>query len=136
MTKDETIIKRCRHCGRLFIAERLSTDYCSRIADGETEVCDIVGPKKSFAKLMDEDHILKVYNRIYKTMYARMKRGNLTPDEFTSWKTEARHMLDRTRAGEIKEDVFESWLTQDIRSWGIGRPAVSAGQNSHKLGED
>lgn len=134
LTKSDTIIKRCRNCGRLFVAERLSSDYCSRIADGETEPCDVIGPKKSFAKLMEEDHVLKVYNRVYKTIYARMKRGTLTADEFNRWKAEARHMLDKTRAGEVKEDVFEAWLKQDIRAWGIGRAAAE--QNAPKLGED
>lgn len=134
LTKSDTIIKRCRHCGRLFVADRLSLDYCSRVAEGETEPCDVIGPKKAFSKLMDEDHILKVYNRVYKTIYARMKRGTLTADEFNRWKAEARHMLDKTRAGEVKEDVFEGWLKQDIRAWGIGRPA--AVQRTPKLGED
>jgi hypothetical protein len=135
LTKGDTIIKRCRHCGRLFIAERQSVDYCSRVAEGETEPCDIVGPRKSFAKLMDEDHILKDYNRVYKTMYARMKRGTLSADEFNSWKAQARSMLDKTRAGEVREDAFEIWLRQDIRSWGIGRTEPS-GVASPKLGEE
>lgn len=134
LTKGDTIIKRCRNCGRLFVAERLSSDYCSRIADGETEPCDVIGPKKSFAKLMEEDHVLKVYNRVYKTIYARMKRGTLTADEFNRWKAEARLMLDKTRAGEVREDVFDAWLKQDIRAWGIGRAAVE--QRAPKLGED
>lgn len=68
LTKGDRIIKRCRHCERLFIAERASVDYCNRIMDGEKEPCDVVGPKKSFAWLMDEDHILKTYNRVYKTI--------------------------------------------------------------------
>ena len=134
LTKSETIIKRCRYCGRLFVAERLSMDYCSRIVEGETEPCAVIGPKKSFAKLMDEDHILKVYNRVYKTIYARMKRGNISAEEFNRWKAEARHMLDKTRAGEVKEDTFEAWLKQDIRAWGIGRAAAE--QSAPRLGEE
>lgn len=118
LTKRNAIIKRCRHCDRLFIADRLSSDYCSRIRDGETEPCDIVGPKKSFARLMNEDHILKTYNRVYKTIYARKKRGSITDEEFNRWKTEARRLLDKTRAGGMGEEEFEAWLTRDIRSWG------------------
>ena len=83
---------------------------------------------------MDEDHILKVYNRAYKTIYARVKRGVLTADEFNRWKAEARHMLDQTRAGEVKESVFEAWLTQDIRAWGIGR--TTSEHTAPKLGEE
>ena len=123
-TKGDALIKRCRHCDRLFVAERASVDYCSRIMDGEKEPCDVVGPKKSFARLMDEDHILKTYNRVYKTIYARMKRGSITAEEFNRWKAEARYLLDQTRAGEMSEAKFEAWLTQDIRAWGtMGKAA-------------
>ena len=118
LTKADLLIKRCRYCDRLFIAERLSSDYCNRIKDGETEPCDVVGPKKSFARLMEEDHILKVYNRVYKTIYARKKRGSISDAEFIKWKTEARSLLDKTRAGDMSEEDFEAWLTQDVRAWG------------------
>lgn len=134
LAKSDTIIKRCRYCRRLFVAERLSTDYCSRIAKDETEPCDVIGPKKSFARLMDEDHILKIYNRVYKTIYARMKRGNISAEAFNRWKAEARHMLDKTRAGEVREDTFEAWLKQDIRAWGIGRAAAE--QSAPRPGEE
>ena len=64
LTKGDALIKRCRHCDRLFVAERASVDYCSRIMGWEKEPCDVVGLKKSFARLMDEDHTLKTYNRV------------------------------------------------------------------------
>ena len=67
---------------------------------------------------MNEDHILKTYNRVYKTIYARKKRGSITDEEFNRWKTEARRLLDKTRAGGMGEEEFEAWLTRDIRSWG------------------
>jgi len=118
LSKTDAVIKHCRHCGRLFLAPRLSSDYCSRINDGETEPCDIAGPKKAFARLMDEDHILKIYNRVYKTIYARKKRGSISDEAFCEWKTEARRMLDKTRAGGMTEEAFETWLTQDVRAWG------------------
>lgn len=132
LTKGDALIKRCRHCDRLFVAERASVDYCSRIMDGEKEPCDVVGPKKSFARLMDEDHILKTYNRVYKTIYARMKRGSITAEEFSRWKAEARYLLDQTRAGEMSEAKFGAWLTQDIRAWGtMGKAA----EQPPRLGE-
>ena len=124
LSKGETVIKRCRHCGRLFVAEKSTIDYCERIMEGETEPCNIVGPKKAFSRRLDEDHVLKIYNRAYKTIYTRMKRGSMSADDFNRWKAEARYMLDQTRAGEVSEAAFEAWLTQDIRSWGIGKPAT------------
>ena len=101
-----------------FTDNSLTSIYWLIIKDGETEPCDVVGPKKSFAQLMEEDHILKVYNRVYKTIYARKKRGRISDAEFIKWKTEARSLLDKNRAGEMKEEDFEEWLTQDVRAWG------------------
>lgn len=126
LTKDTVIIKKCRHCGRLFLAERQTIDYCSRIMEGETEPCDIAGPKKAYSKLMDEDPLLKTYNRVYKTVYARMKRGSISEEDYVAWKTEARSRLDKARAGEIPEDEFLFWLRKDIRSWGSADRVVTA----------
>ena len=136
LSKGETIVKRCRHCGRLFVAEKPSIDYCARIMDGETEPCNVVGPKKAFSKRLDEDHTLKAYNRVYKTIYTRMKRGSISAEEFNAWKTEARRLLEKTRAGEMGEEEFIAWLTQDIRAWGtMNKADESAEQYIGKLGE-
>lgn len=134
LTKSDVIVKRCKHCGRLFLAERQNADYCTRIMEGETEPCDIVGPKKSFARLMDTDRILKSYNRIYKTKYARVKRGTMSEEEWAAWREEARTMLDRCRAGEVSEDDFETWLRADVRAWGTMNPAPEEPEQK-KLGE-
>ena len=132
----ETIIKRCRHCGRLFVAEKPSVDYCARIMDGETEPCNVVGPKKAFSKRLDEDHTLKTYNRVYKTIYTRMKRGSISAEEFNAWKTEARQRLEKTRAGKMGEEEFIAWLTRDIRAWGTMNTAEGSGEKQIiKIGE-
>ena len=136
LSKGETIIKRCRHCGRLFVAEKPSVDYCMRIMDGETEPCNVVGPKKAFSKRLEEDHTLKTYNRVYKTIYTRMKRGSISVEEFNTWKAEARQLLEKTRAGEMREEEFTDWLTRDIRAWGtMNKADESAEQQFKKLGE-
>ena len=51
-------------------------------------------------------------------IYARKKRGSISDAEFIEWKTEARSLLDKTRAGEMSEEDFETWLKQDVRAWG------------------
>ena len=133
LSKGDTILKRCRHCGRLFIAEKTSVDYCTRIMEGETEPCNIVGPKKAFSRRLDEDHTLKTYNRVYKTIYTRMKRGSMSAEEFNAWKTEARRLLEKTRAGEMSEEEFIAWLTQGIRAWGTMNRSEES--EIRKLGE-
>ncbi len=135
LSKGDMIVKRCRHCYRLFIAEKPSVDYCTRIMEGETEPCNTVGPKKAFSKKLDEDHTLKTYNRVYKTIYTRMKRGSISAEEFNAWKTEARHLLEKTRAGEMREEEFTDWLTRDIRGWGTMNKADDSVEQHKRPGE-
>ena len=134
LTKSDLSLKRCKYCGQLFIAERQNADYCTRIIEGETEPCDIIGPRKSFARLMDADRVLKSYNRIYKTKYARVKRGSMSEEDWLIWKEEARTKLDRCRAGEVSEDEFETWLRADVRAWGTMNPEAKKTEPM-KLGE-
>ena len=111
-----------------------------RVQQPEYIICTKTHNIKTLQRHRPEEILYKAdgrgsaYNRVYKTIYARMKRGTLTADEFNRWKAEARLMLDKTRAGEIRENVFEAWLKQDIRAWGIGRAVVE--QRAPKLGED
>ena len=135
LSKSEPSIKRCRHCGRLFVTEKLSFEYCHRIADSETEPCDVIGPKKAYAKLLDTDSVLKTYNRIYKTKYARVKRGTMSEEDFSKWKAEARYMLDRCRNGELSEADFNDWIRADVRVWGSATPAEEK-PAPKKLGEE
>ena len=92
-------------------------EYCSRIAEGETQSCDVVGPKQSFSKLLNEDAALKAYNRAYKTVYARLRRGSITEEAFNAWKAEARRRLDETRENGASVEEYIAWLKKDIRKW-------------------
>ena len=110
------IIKRCLNCKRLFIASRSTVEYCNRIAAGEKEPCDIVGPRKVFANRLESDPALKSYNSVYRTIYSRYKRGRMSADEFDTWRDTARELLAKVRAGEMALDDFEGWLREGIRS--------------------
>ena len=78
---------------------------------------------------------LHFHNRVYKTIYARMKRGSITAEEFNRWKAEARYRLDQTRAGEMSEAQYEAWLTQDIRAWGTAGKEEAVPEQKPRLGE-
>ena len=117
LIQSDVIVKRCKYCGRYFLTDRLTVEYCSRIAEDETQPCDVVGPKQSFSKLLNEDAALKAYNRAYKTVYARLRRGSITEEAFNAWKAEARRRLDETRENGASVDEYIAWLKKDIRKW-------------------
>ena len=117
MAAESTSVKRCRHCSRYFIAEKTTIEYCNRIAPGESAPCDVIGPKQSFSRLLEEDGALKAYNAAYKTFYARQRRGTMSEAEFSSWRDEAKRRLQEVREGKIALDEYTTWLKQDVRKW-------------------
>jgi len=117
MAAENTSVKRCRHCSRYFIAEKSTIEYCTRIAPGESAPCDVIGPKQSFSRLLEEDGALKAYNAAYKTFYARQRRGTMSEAEFSSWRDEAKRRLQEVREGKTALDAYTTWLKQDVRKW-------------------
>ena len=117
MVGESSTIKRCRHCNHYFMAEKSTIEYCTRIAKGENESCDVIGPKQSFFRLLGEDAALKAYNATYKTYYARQRRGTRTNTEFASWRDEAKKLLQDVREGKYPLDEYTAWLKQDVRKW-------------------
>lgn len=78
MILDETLIKKCRNCGKYFVVKNLNVEYCDRRINNDEEsddyrTCSDVGPKLSYQKKLEEDLPLKFYSRAYKTHYARIK---------------------------------------------------------------
>lgn len=110
MMDAKTIIKKCRHCGRYFIVENLNMRYCSRIAEGEEQPCNIIGSKNTFDEKLKTELALKLYNRAYKTHYTRINGDTMTRANFDQWKKEAKDKLGETRTGELDITEFETWL--------------------------
>jgi len=110
MMQASTNIRRCKHCGKYFVAENRKIMYCNNITRGETEPCFIIGPAHSYKKKVDKSEELKSYNRAYKTRHARIRKGRITEAEFTTWCVEAKEMLRKTEAKEIDTPTFEAWL--------------------------
>lgn len=106
------LVKRCRNYRRDFITDRLNNDYCSRIAGGETEPCIAIGADRVFIRTMQADYPLKIYNRIYKTVYARMRRGNMTRDEFDAWRDMEIGKREDVRNSRINVEAYEKWLEE------------------------
>lgn len=110
MIETNTIIRKCKHCGRYFIVTNLNMRYCFRIAEGEEKACNIIGSKNTFDNKLETDYLLKLYNRAYKTHYARINDDTFTKDAFSKWKKEAKVKLGEARAGILESSKFEKWL--------------------------
>ena len=110
LTEKKVIIKRCKNCGRYFIPEKISIDYCHRILPGETQSCYEIGPKRVFNKLLAADLPRNLYSKAYKKYQARLRRKVITEDEFNTWREDAKEYLNNVQHGLISMEEYTEWM--------------------------
>lgn len=109
MIRTGTMIKRCKNCGKYFVIKNRKISYCNRINESGVR-CSAVGSKKTFQRKMENEEELKIYNRAYKTHYARRRNGKMNQREFEIWTHEAKEQLEKVRSGELDISTFREWL--------------------------
>lgn len=109
MIQNKTKIRKCRHCGKYFVAATRRIVYCDRIDESGMR-CSAIGYQQAFQKKMEDDEPLQMYNRAYKTHHARLRKGTMTKDGFQLWCDEAKLKLEKARAGELDIGRFQEWL--------------------------
>lgn len=84
---DENIsIKRCKNCGKYFTLKGdYATDYCDRIPDKEKYTCKKIAAIATRKEKLNNNPIIKEYEKAYKRMYARNTNHKITSEEFKTW---------------------------------------------------
>lgn len=104
-------IKKCKNCKKYFLVTgNYNTEYCNYIQDGETKTCREIGAVRKYAEKINDNPILKAYNRAYKTHFARIRYKSMTKEQFSKWADAAKEKKEKALAGEISLDTFEAWL--------------------------
>lgn len=108
-------IKRCKNCGKYFVARKSNVDYCGRSFGDDGKTCAEVGYARTFSQAVKQDELLQAYTRAYKAHYARMatprkRSANMTREEFEAWYALAKQKLSMARRGEIGAEDFFKWL--------------------------
>ena len=109
MIRSGTMIRKCKNCGKYFVLNNRIVAYCNR-ADESGMLCSAIGSKQTFQKKLEKEEELKIYNRAYKTHYARVRNGKMSQDDFSSWCHKAKEKLEKVRAGELDISIFQEWL--------------------------
>ena len=109
MVQSQTKIRKCRNCGKYFVAATRRIVYCDRM-DQSGMSCSAIGYQQSFQKKLEDDEPLQIYNRAYKTHHARMKKGIMSKVAFQQWCDKAKQKLAEARAGELDIANFQEWL--------------------------
>lgn len=103
--------RKCKRCGRYFIMKgNYDTNYCDRIAEGETKNCQDIMAMENYKKKMADNAAITIYNKYYKRYFARVKAHTILEDDFKKWKYEAIVKRDQCFDGKITNEEFTAWL--------------------------
>lgn len=88
-------IKKCKNCGKYFILKGdYATEYCDRIVEGEKFTCKKLAAMRTRKSKVQNNPILKEYEKAYKRMYARQSSHKISAEDFRLWVEEASSKRD------------------------------------------
>ena len=103
--------RKCKRCGRYFIMKgNYDTNYCDRVAEGETRNCQELAAQENYKKKMADNAAIPLYQKYYKRYAARMRVRQIKEPDFKKWKYQAMTKRDECTDGKITLTEFEAWL--------------------------
>ena len=103
--------RKCKRCGRYFIMKgNYDTNYCDRVAEGETRNCQELAAQENYKKKMADNAAIPLYQKYYKRYAARVKVRQIKETDFKKWKYQAMTKRDECSDGKIALSEFEEWL--------------------------
>lgn len=111
MLEQDIRFRKCKRCGKYFIMKgNYNTNYCNRIAKGETRNCQDIMAFENYKKKTADNAAIKIYNKYYKRYSARVKAHTILEDDFKKWKYEAMTKRNESMDGKLTEEDFISWM--------------------------
>lgn len=115
--KESMRYKPCKFCHKLFgVTTEHGPSYCTRRLGSTSKTCKEAGSLRLYEQRLMEDTALREFKKSYKTHNARIRRGQMTREEFDAWAEEARTKRDQYLAQQLDRETFIEWLNQDIRN--------------------
>lgn len=107
----DTGMRKCKRCGKYFIMKgNYDTNYCDRIAEGETRNCQDLAAQENYKKKMADNAAIPLYQKYYKRYAARVRVRQIKEPDFKKWKYQAMTKRDECSDGKITLAEFEAWL--------------------------
>lgn len=107
----------CSNCRRYFAYKTDNKSRnCSRYIESASyksdigKTCHEVGRLRAHSRNIYSDNTHKIYQRFYKTTFARKMKGKLSEERFNDWSQKARTQRDRCINGEITPDQLLEWF--------------------------
>lgn len=104
-------LRKCKRCSKYFIMKgNYDTNYCDRIAEGETRNCQDLAAQENYKKKMADNAAISMYSKYYKRYAARVRVRQIKEPDFKKWKYQAMTKRDECTDGRISLDEFDAWL--------------------------
>ncbi len=111
MLEHNVRFRKCKRCGKYFIMKgNYDTNYCDRIAEGETRNCQDLAAQENYKKKMADNAAIPMYQKYYKRYSARVRVKQIKEDAFKKWKYQAITKRGECSDGIITLAEFEQWL--------------------------
>lgn len=111
LLKSDIGMRKCKRCGKYFIMKgNYDTNYCDRIAEGETRNCQELAAQENYKKKMADNAAIPLYQKYYKRYAARVRVRQIKEPDFKKWKYRAMTKRDECTDGKISLAEFEEWL--------------------------
>lgn len=104
--------KKCKNCGMYFLLENgFKNEYCTRpLKENSKKTCRDVGAAQSFKMKVSQNPAWKIHQRAYKKYYARLKKGQMTQEEFDKWARNSELLRGEALAGKISIENLQELL--------------------------
>ena len=111
LLKSDIGMRKCKRCCKYFIMKgNYDTNYCDRIAEGETRNCQDLAAQENYKKKMADNAAIPLYQKYYKRYAARVRVRQIKEPDFKKWKYQAMTKRDECSDGKITLAEFEEWL--------------------------
>ena len=111
MLEQNVRFRKCKRCGKYFIMKgNYDTNYCDRIAEGETRTCQQLAALENYTAKIADNKAVPIYNKYYKRYAARVRVHQLKEGEFNKWRYQAITKRDECNDGKITPEEYIEWM--------------------------
>ena len=103
--------RKCKRCGKYFIMKgNYDTNYCDRIAEGESRNCQELAAAENYKARIADNKAIPIYNKYYKRYAARVRVKQIKEDAFKKWKYQAISLRNDCADGKITVEEYIQWM--------------------------
>lgn len=111
MLEQDIRFRKCKRCGKYFIMKgKYDTNYCDRVAEGETRNCQELAAIENYKAKIADNKAIPIYNKYYKRYAARVKVRQIKEADFKKWKYKALELRDQCSDGIITVEEYTAWM--------------------------